>query len=60
VPETEVDSPNLPTRADADWNSILDGSQFATNAASGFAGIPRMIADHCETHRRFKAAFTNP
>jgi hypothetical protein len=60
VPETEADSPTLPTQGDADWDSILDCSQFAKNAAIGFTGIHRMIADHCETHRRFEAAFTIP
>jgi hypothetical protein len=35
-------------------------SLFAATAAIGFTGIHRMIADHCETHRRFEAAFTIP
>jgi hypothetical protein len=30
------------------------------DCAIGFTGIHRMIADPCETHRRFEAAFTIP
>jgi hypothetical protein len=33
---------------------------FAATAAIGFTGIHRMIADDCEIHRRFEAAFTIP
>jgi hypothetical protein len=57
----------IPTQRDA-GNSILDrlcrleqiSSPFAATAAIGFRGIHRMIANHCETHRRFEAAFTIP
>jgi hypothetical protein len=57
VPETEVDSPILPTQRDADWNSILDCRPFAATVAIGFTGIHPMIAAKSTIA---EAAFTIP